>query len=472
VEANRVLAGVVRDELSQTTHRPGLPAAFAGDLVDGLVARSLEIGRDSTGTLLFLLDDVDYGRDFIVATTRAAVLYELETADDRSLDDPYWPWVKGTTLGAELGGEADPMNVLMENLDDDAGAWRALLTDPTVARYLLAERRLDADGFARLAAGAELAAAGPDVVPDAPAALLHDAALVASAFVNHIASRAELMEAPPEVSVSAARILGCHLFAMHKEVLNPQPLDEPGTLRRGLDAFGPDFAAEVPLLDEETLAAVTDLAVDTDDGLATMRAALNAYEHGFAAAAAEASTRLEHEDPAQFLEQAIGQLGQLEGYLLQHAGHLAEGEGRRRDDSIRRWVDGVVSGIGLAVGKLQVPVPGPLARPAAVKERWATHEAASERRFDEYADEWTESLRYLWFGELHAAGVISPDLPDSVLTTDGQLRPWQELDGIERRIVQDLMEENTWRGSVDVDWLRLSDAIKSAQQDLYADWSE
>ena len=49
---------------------------------------------------------------------------------------------------------------------------------------------------------------------------------------------------------------------------------------------------------------------------------------------------------------------------------------------------------------------------------------------------------------------------------------WDEfrrLDDGDRRLVQDRMEENTWRGRVDIDSTVLSDAIKSAQQDIYAD---
>jgi hypothetical protein len=470
VEANRMFARVARDELSATTRGPGLPPGFAAELVAEFVEAPLEIGRDPTATFRFLLGDVHYGRDFLVATAEAALRYEIASAGERSFGDPYWPSGTGSTLAAGLADDADPIELLMEDLGGDAVAWRMLLAEPTVARYLLAERRFDPDGLTRLAAGAELAAAGPDVGPDSPAALLHDAAFVASAFVNHFATRGDLLNAPPEVSAAAARTLGRHLFAVHKDVLNPEPLDQPATLRRGLDAFGPDFAVEVPVFDEDALAAVTDLAVHTDEGLATLRTALNDYEQGFAAAAATASTRADVADPDQFLEQAIGQLGRLEGYLLQHAGHLAEREGHRRDEVVSRWIDGALGTVSLGVGKLGIPVPGPLVRPAEVKERWATHEDAAEKQFSDYAAEWTESLRYTWFRELHAAGVIAPDLPAVVLTADGRLRPWQELDGVQRRIVDDLMAENTWRGSVDVDWFLLSDAVKTAQQDLYADW--
>ena len=90
------------------------------------------------------------------------------------------------TGSSPLQRAGDPIYVLLETLARNGEAARAVFTDPVVARYLLAERRFDLDGLARLAAAAEAAAAGPDVVPDAPVALLHDAALVASAFVNHM----------------------------------------------------------------------------------------------------------------------------------------------------------------------------------------------------------------------------------------------------------------------------------------------
>ena len=107
-----------------------------------------------------------------------------------------------------------------------------------------------------------------------------------------------------------------------------------------------------------------------------------------------------------------------------------------------------------------------------LKERWATHEVDAEREFAEYADAATRRLTYLWYRELYAAGVITPDLPDAALASDGELVSWDEfqhLDDADRRIVHDRMEENTWRGRVDIDSTVLADAIKSAQHDVYTD---
>ena len=184
----------------------------------------------------------------------------------------------------------DPMYVLMEALARDSEAARAVFTDPEVARYLLAERRFDLDGLARLAAAAEAAAAGPDVVPDAPARAAEGRRARRLGVRQPHGVAPDLLDDPaPEVSASAAMILGRHLFAVHKEVLVPEALREPATMRRDLDAFGPDVVVEAALFDADALAAVTDLAVDTDDALATMRAALDRYEQGYAAAAAAAT---------------------------------------------------------------------------------------------------------------------------------------------------------------------------------------
>jgi hypothetical protein len=489
-DAARGLAAVVRDKLARASHGRGVSAGFTTALIDGIVAGYDDMRVNPAETLSFVLGDVDYSGGFLVAVTKAVVEHERAgAADDPGPEHLPWPFVTWSSrLAATFSDDidesgsspmqraGDPMYVLMEALARDSEAARAVFTDTAVARYLLAERRFDLDGLARLAAAAESAAAGPDVVPDAPVALLKDAALVASAFVNHMGSRADLLDDPaPEVSTSAATILGRHMFAVHKEVLVPEALGEPATMRRHLDAFGPNVV-DAALFDTDALAAVTDLAVKTDDALATMRAALDRYEQGYAAAAAAATTRLEDTAPDAYLDGVIRQIGRLEAYLVERAGHRAEADGRERDRWIQRWVDLGSSVVGAGVAKAVLPVSvlddGLDHVADELKRRWATHEAGAEREFEEYADVATRRLTYLWYRELYAAGVIAPDLPDAALADDGGLVPWDEfqrLNDADRRAVRDGMEENTWRGRVDIDSTVLSDAIKSAQQDIYAD---
>jgi hypothetical protein len=487
-DAVRGLAAAVRDNLARATHGPGVPAGFAPELIEAIVAGYDDMRVNPAETLSFVLHDADFSGDFIVAVTKAVVGHErAAAADNPGPDHLPWPFVTWSSRVVatfsddvdETGSSptqraGDPMYELMEALARDSEAARAVFTDAPVARYLLAERRFDLDGLVRLAAAAESAAAGPDVGPDAPAPLLKDAALVASAFVNHMGSRPDLLDdhLAPAVSESAAAILGRHMFAVHTAVLDERNHDAPGTAALRLDAFGPDFEAETALFDKDALARVTDLAVDTDEGLTRMRAALEAYHQGYVAAAAEASTLPVLEDPDRFLDGAVRHLGRLEAYLIEHAGHRAEAEGRDRDRTIRRWIDvvsGGLSGLGKVVPVLGVDLDGPA---NDIKERWATNEAKREREFEDYAEAATDRLTYVWYRELSAAGAITPDLPAAALTSDGALLPWddfQRLDGDVQATVTNQMEENVWRGRIDIDGTVLADAIKSAQQDIYAD---
>ncbi len=158
VESNRVLAVVARDELALATHGAGLPAEFAADLVNGLASWTPRIGRDPTATFRFLLGDADYSRGFLVATTKAALQREMANAGVRAFDDPYWPTGTGSTLTVGQRDDADPIDLLMDQLDGDAVAWRTLLAraDPRplpVRRAAVPSRRARPAGRRRRAGG-------------------------------------------------------------------------------------------------------------------------------------------------------------------------------------------------------------------------------------------------------------------------------------------------------------------------------
>ena len=93
-DAARGLAAVVRDRLAQATHGHGVPAGFAPALIDGIVAGYDDMRVNPAETLSFVLHDVDYGGDFLVAVTEAVVEHEqAAAADDPGPEHLPWPFV-------------------------------------------------------------------------------------------------------------------------------------------------------------------------------------------------------------------------------------------------------------------------------------------------------------------------------------------------------------------------------------------
>ena len=124
----------------------------------------------------------------------------------------------------------DPMYALLEQLGRDGRAGRALFTDAAIASYVFGERDVLGDGGRRVTAAAAAAAAGPDVVPTAPADLLEDAALVASAFVNHFGTAHgddAMHRTPDAVARSVAEILGHHVPSVHQALITRASVDPP-----------------------------------------------------------------------------------------------------------------------------------------------------------------------------------------------------------------------------------------------------
>ena len=279
------LAGFVRARLAEASTRPGFPAAFAPAMVGRFADAARDARRNPAAAMAYLFDDRTFGTEFLVATTGAVVERELaEAGDEPELGALLWPGTMGLIPGSILNRELDdaddgnwssellrgndPMYALLEAIAMNGDAGRTLFSDDRVAGYLFGQRQFQLDGLRSLAAAAETAAAGPDVVVGADSDTLDAAAVVASAFVNHVGRRDPDMlwefYANDAVSRSAATILGQHLFAVHNAVLLPERLDEPrGDLVEIADQTrGDGTIASGALFDEEALDVVTDLAVD------------------------------------------------------------------------------------------------------------------------------------------------------------------------------------------------------------------
>jgi hypothetical protein len=437
--------------------------------------------------LSYLCHDTTYATPFLVALARRLVERELEFAGDDPTAGfllwPLWPAFAPSTLYREFLDDefdraGDPIYAVLELLAADSDAARELLTDDTVAEYLFAHRDFQLDGMRNLAAAAEAAAAGPDVVADADPRLLLDAAKVASAFVNLVATRGEDVVwsffANEEVSRSAAVILGQHMPAVHFTVLHPEEMDEPrGDVTKIRTAVsGPDHPPLGAHLDPAALDLISALAVDTDSGVAIIRSALDLHQANWATAVAE------HladgvKDPGDFLDEATADAARLEAHFIEHAGHRAEEHGRSKDRLISFWIDVATFSIGEAEGAkyLDVPVLGAALGPAgsAAKDLLADHEATAERDAQQNAEAAAKQLTYVWCRQLYRAGVITPDLPASAVA-GGALVPWekfQELPDDVRQDVWSLMDATDGHHGVNLDDGSLRDVIKDQQEDIY-----
>ena len=460
--------------------------------------------RNPAAAMAYLFDDRTYGTDFLVATTRTLVERELdEAADEPELGALLWPGTMGLIPGSILNRELDdgddgnwssellrgndPMYALLETIATNGDAGRTLFSDPRVAGYLFEHRQFQLDGLRSLAAAAENAAAGPDVVVGAHPDTLAAAAIVASAFVNHVGRRDPdlLWEfyANDAVSRSAATILGQHLFAVHNAVLVPERLDEPrGDLVEIADQTrGDGTIASGALFDEEALDVITGLAVDTTDGVATMRAALDLHQETQATLGVGRIANGEIADVNSFLREAVADAARLEAFIVAHAGHRAESNGRAADDVIGLWIDLGSLSIGAgnrqfqrdggSTGRLTAPVIGEFLGPAADVARalFMNHETAAERQATEQAEAAADQLTYVWHRQLYGQGVVTPDLPDPALAGD-ELVGWEEfgqLDAALRQLVRNRLEETTGAGGVNIDGNALRDVVKVQQLPIY-----
>ena len=206
------------------------------------------------------------------------------------------------------------------------------------------------DGMRRLAAAAEQAAAGPDVVTGAHPRLLDDAGLVASAFVNHLGARpVDVLMAyadNADVSRSAATILGQHVLAVQNTVLTGdqdttghaasarrRPRRRPGRGPRGRCDPPVRLVRRARPRRRDGPGRRSDRRVGDHPGRAgRARPDQATLAIGRLAAGDLPAGR----DANLFLAEAMQDAARLEAHLIAHAGHRAEERGRSVDGSSAR----------------------------------------------------------------------------------------------------------------------------------------
>ena len=227
----------------------------------------------------------------------------------------------------------------------------------------------------------------------------------------------------------------------------------------------------------------TDLAVDTTDGLAIIRAALDVHGQTQATLAVgrlAAGDPPAGRDPNLFLAEAMQDAARLEAHLIAHAGHRAEarpirGPGHRGVDRagrvLHRRRQHQYQTHGGAPARLSAPVIGELLGPAADLATSCSPPTRPRRgaRAEANAEAATDQLVYLWCREAYRQGVIVPDLPAGAVVA-GQLVEWEtflELPPSVRQETLNHLEETTGSGGVNLDGNGVRDAIKAEQLASY-----
>lgn len=490
-----------------------LPGGFGRGLVGAAVAHHEQRGRtgDAGLALSFLFHGANLPRAVLVEAVDEAIAQEIAYAGRAGLDvsNGWSLWLGNGASSARAlwldfdepyrGDDLDaleaqdPMYALLGQLARDGSAGRDVFADLARARYLFAARDVLADDGRAIIGAAATAAAGPDVVPAAPAAVLDQASLVASAFVN-LFGRANAPRVPraDTTSTAAARVVGVHLYGVdHALGWGRGPTDAERSGGSADDAADGPGVGTAPLshqvFDETRAAAVfephalgqiLDLAARTETGVALLRADLATYQRGLAAAAAlrVAAGEIPARSVAPYLEEAMQDAARLEGQFVQHVGHEAERQGRSADRARSFWIGAVGEGLehgGKLFGSAGSAVIGVVADPAA---DLAHHELSDARAAAAVDGERLagEQLAYVWFRELHGAGVLRPALPAHLLV-DGALPSYDDLvlalqtSGPPGWTVSTVLQEldDAPGGRIDIDGRAMIDAMTAAQEDHY-----
>jgi hypothetical protein len=509
---------VLRDCLVRTARADGLPDGFGRQLVQAaVVLHERSGGTGDVGLALsFLFHGGDLPGDVVVDAIDEAIVQELARAAQMG----YFPdagavrWASHDANGARglwldfdepARGEdldatvaQDPMYALLAQLarPGNGAAGRATFTDVDRARYLFTERDVLGDGGRAITAAAANAAAGPDIVRSAPAATLTDASVVASVFVNRFGrDHADDIGRDDRASSAVASIVSSHMYAVQHATGSDRGIDDadrartvPADRRRpdldgDADVVGAvaDLAngvfadpREAAVFDPAALDAVLDLAARTDASVEVLRDGLGGYQRGSAAAVAARLTAggVAPSDVPEYLAEVMADSGRLEGRLAEHVGREARRRGRDADQLWTFWIGAIGEGLERGAGVFS-PTGSAVVHVVRDVVRGELADAGALTRTDArtLSELAAERLVYMWVRELHAAGLLTADLPAGILV-DGELPPYDDLvvalatggpPAWEISTVIQQFDESR-AGLVDIDGPAMLDAMGAAQQ--------
>lgn len=481
------VAIALRRSLGEVSTMLGMASAtFADELFERCVERRNDDGVNAAATLSFVLRSGYLSTDLRAGFARAVLDHERASREGEAVA---WPLgLSGTVLNREVSDDVlwsvdDPRYAAMHSLAGDGDAARQIFTDPALVDELVTGRTWEDGLRSLLAAGAAASQVPADARPD----VREQAAAAATQLVNRVGSADLLLDGAvdPDAAESAAAVLSVHMLAVQGSISlgngdpSPDELDDLQLPTLYEDSFGPEFEMTTALFGAAALSRFTSLAASSDEGVITLRAGLSNYQAGRADGTARVLADDIPGDRNQYLEDAMWQSGELEGYFIQHIGHEAERQGRSKDSRIELWID--IGTLSLRRGEdsiedwtmVDIPFLSDALRPAAAdaKQAWADHEDAAERAASAGADAASHQLTYRYLEALVEHGVVEPP---AGMTSLPSLAEFEQLPEVQRMDIWNELVERPDRDVEDVspNGSEVERAIKSQQLAIYQEFDQ
>lgn len=359
-------------ETASSAWEPTDAEQFGRDMVDAAVS-PWDHDYDGSGTtvaLSLLMYDSNYSGEFLTGV--ADRIDEIERVE--GVEPGFWSQRSSMAYGMHgffpedaMDAAFDPMASVFGSMADQPGVALDWWDDPDRQEYWIADRTWAHDDFKSLASVLNAASTHPSHIdppfdrngelrPEAVAA-----AELASATINYLPQNAGFGSQKDGgffglgqshswggegAGADLANIIATYMPAAD-DALTQNRSTYPGT-GTGYNVNG-DVIPLIPYFDKDALATVIQVASRTDEGFATLRNGVSAYNNQQLALAAHSS---EPGDSLSAVSSALGSTAEIEGFFMYNVGGGDIKEAEARDARNQAWINLGSDLVGT------VPIPG------------------------------------------------------------------------------------------------------------------
>ncbi len=467
------LAKTLRTGLASATKDPYFDSAtFGKELTRWFTAPLLDSDEQSelsemnmmsmngASLMAFMMRDVDYGPEFLKSAADEMAYFEKQSQDGPMGPATYWYSHNGySAFDEDMEGYADPMAEMMRAMSRQPEVGYDFIREEGNADYFFDKRDWSNDGYDGISALADRVSTDPEIYQAHP----HEAALIASQFVDWTADSPGFNAGDAKAaSDSVSHLLSAYMPSMGAAMDGGGGDGEAGILGAGRDIPGYGELDNLPRFFRPDLAAMTSVAMSTEDGMTGLAGGVADYRQTQVNAIATGLVDdPDNEDLRTSLQAVMMDDSELRGFTTRIAGETEISDAHDTDQQRQFWTNLV------AEGAKQIPIKPPILGTVvehgidlgtdAVNNAWANSAEGVKDDWEVNATNGIGQMNYEAYASLVQAGVVSDgQVPDAFLD-HGEVRGWNDIPAGERsdyaarasdemrRFMPDESLENTYR---------------------------